>query len=104
MNQFKLEKRVQVLARLKIISQKLKSHYDIIDEKCAEWLKKLPDFENVPKVNIQVCSKRNLLESAMQSSSDKFDNFAQANALKLLTWITEGQKSAQVNKTSTRDG
>jgi len=55
-----------VLARLKIISQKLKSHYDIIDEKCAEWLKKLPDFENVPKVNIQVCSKRNLLlESVM---------------------------------------
>ena len=59
MNQCKLKKRVQVLASLKIISQKLKSHYDIIDEKCAEWLKKLPDFENVPKVNIQVCSKRN---------------------------------------------
>jgi len=56
MNQCNLKKRVQVLASLKIISQKLKSHYDIIDEKCAEWLKKLPDFENVPKVNIQVCS------------------------------------------------
>ena len=62
MNQCNLKKRVQVLASLKIISQKLKSHYDIIDEKCAEWLKKLPDFENVPKVNIQVCSKKFFVE------------------------------------------
>ena len=65
MNQCNLKKRVQVLASLKIISQKLKSHYDIIDEKCAEWLKKLPDFENVPKVNIQVCSKRNCCQAGL---------------------------------------
>lgn len=65
MNQCKLKKRVQVLASLKIISQKLKSHYDIIDEKCAEWLKKLPDFENVPKVNIQVCSKQILCRAGV---------------------------------------
>ena len=71
-----------------MISQKSKSHYDIIDEKCAEWLKKLPDFENVPKVNIQVwksrASKTGLKnDSSIEVSSKKSAFYSKRSLAKL---------------------